>query len=315
MLKKQTYFIVGLFVTVGILLGAAAIIWVSTSQYFKKGTTYVTYFDESVQGLQVDSIVKYRGVDVGRVQKIGVAPDFKLIEVTMKIDFKGDVMREAVAKLQLAGITGIVFIDLDRIKPGSPTMSPQITFPTEYPVIQSRPSDIQQISSGIGEIVGKIKKVDFQDISEQIVHTTRSLEEIIGGPSTRKIITNLESVTASLSKSTAKIDKVIQEGHIEGVIGETKEALKEAKMAMGKVSSELESLNLARTVNKADFFLDTTAKKTQSVLAEVRVLLENLRNASETLTVLADRLNADPSEIIFSSPPQAARSKKSGVKQ
>ena len=51
-------------------------------KYFQKGSVYVTYFDESVQGLQVDSIVKFRGVDIGTVRKIGVAPDQRLVEVS-----------------------------------------------------------------------------------------------------------------------------------------------------------------------------------------------------------------------------------------
>ena len=310
MLKKQTYFIVGLFVTIGILLGAAAIIWVSTSQYFKKGSIFVTYFDESVQGLQVDSLVKYRGVDVGKVQKIGVAPDFRLIEVTMKIDFKGDVTEETVARLQLAVITGIVFIDLDHSKPGSHLLTPQITFPTAYPVIQSRPSDIQQISSGVGEIVGKIKKVDFQSIANQLIETTKSLQGIVGGASTKKIFSNLESATANLSTTSHKIDQLIQDGRVEEVILEATDALKQAKTVIGKVSTDLDSVSLARTVNKADFLIDNTAKKTHAALSEIQMLLENLRNTTENLTALTDRLQADPSEALFSSPPVPARPKK-----
>ena len=57
----------GRFVTLGIVIIVVAIIWVGATKYFEKGDRYVAYFDESVQGLQKDSIVKYRGVDVGRV--------------------------------------------------------------------------------------------------------------------------------------------------------------------------------------------------------------------------------------------------------
>jgi phospholipid/cholesterol/gamma-HCH transport system substrate-binding protein len=307
MLKKQTYFVVGLFVIIGILVGVAAIIWVSASQYFKKGTTFVAYFDESVQGLQVDSIVKYRGVDVGRVEKIGVAPDYKLIEVTMKIDFKGDVMRDTVAKLQMAGITGIVFVDLDRRKPTDAALSPKITFPTEYPVIPSHPSDIQQISSGVNEIVGKIKKVDFKGISDQLIHTTQSLETLIGGAATKRIISNLESATASLSNTVAKIDKVMQEGSVEDIVKEAKEAIRDTRTVIGQVKAELDSIDLAETVNKTNALLEGATKKTHAVAVEAQVTLENIRTASETLDSLLDKLNADPSMLIFSTPPNPGR--------
>jgi phospholipid/cholesterol/gamma-HCH transport system substrate-binding protein len=307
MLKKQTYFTVGLFVIIGILIGVAAIIWVSTSQYFKKGSTFVTYFDESVQGLQVDSIVKYRGVDVGRVEKIGVAPDYKLIEVTMKINFKGDVMRDTVAKLEMAGITGLVFVDLDRKKSGESTHSPKITFPTEYPVIPSHPSDLQQISSGVNEIVGKIKKVDFKGISDQLIHTVQSLETLIGGSTTRKILTNLESTTTSLSNTAAKVDKVMQGGSVEGVIGEARDAIRDARAVIGQVKTELDSINLADTANKTNALLESATKKTHAIAVETQITMENIRIASETLDSLLDRLNTDPSMLIFSTPPNPGR--------
>ena len=58
-----------------------------------KGSLYSVYFDESVQGLQVDSAIKYRGVEIGKVQSIEVAPDNRLIEVIMKIDMEGDLQK------------------------------------------------------------------------------------------------------------------------------------------------------------------------------------------------------------------------------
>ena len=42
---------------------------------------YVSYFDESVQGLDVGSPVKFRGVTIGTVGGIDVAPDHRHVEV------------------------------------------------------------------------------------------------------------------------------------------------------------------------------------------------------------------------------------------
>ena len=78
MARKTSKFMIGLFVTIGILIGMVAVVWVGASKYFEKGATYVTYFDESVQGLQLDSAVSDRGVEAGRVEKIRVAPDNRL---------------------------------------------------------------------------------------------------------------------------------------------------------------------------------------------------------------------------------------------
>ena len=81
MASQRTKFALGLFVTCGIGIACFAIIGLGVSKFFEKGRYYATYFNESVQGLDVDSPVKYRGVSIGRVEGITVAPDAKLIQV------------------------------------------------------------------------------------------------------------------------------------------------------------------------------------------------------------------------------------------
>ncbi len=115
---KSSKFLIGLFVIAGLLIGAVVIIWVSAADMFMKGSTYVSYFDESVQGLQTDSAVKYRGVEIGKVDSIKVAPDYRLIEVVMKINLSGDLQNQIFSQLRTAGITGIVFIELDHLRAG-----------------------------------------------------------------------------------------------------------------------------------------------------------------------------------------------------
>src|SRR5208283_457873 len=107
MAQNRSYFLIGLFVTIGVMIGVAGVIWLGATKYFQKGSMYATYFDESVQGLQVDSIVKYRGVDIGSVRSIRVAPDQRLVEVVMKIEVNNFGVGGVVAKLTPAGITGI----------------------------------------------------------------------------------------------------------------------------------------------------------------------------------------------------------------
>jgi len=50
MARKVPRFLIGVFVIAGLLLTAAVIIWLGATRYFEGGKTYVTFFDESVQG-------------------------------------------------------------------------------------------------------------------------------------------------------------------------------------------------------------------------------------------------------------------------
>ena len=314
MARKTSKFMIGLFVIIGVSIGCIAIIWLGASKYFEKGGTYVTYFDESVQGLQKDSTVKYRGVDVGRVEKIRVAPDNALIEVVMKINLKGELQRSHIAQLKPAGITGIVFIELDRKGPGEQDLSPKISFASEYPIIASKPSDIKQILSGVQGVLENLNKIDAKGISEGIVSTVANLngvitkvdnalaekrldEIIIEVKNTlvkfQNFATNLEGEiqTLNLAKTgahvesaTAKIEKIVNSGEIEAV-------LKEAKETIG---------NLNQWVDRLD-------KRSLTVTNDLKVISENLRKASESLGMLIERVYASPSDLLFGQPPPPRR--------
>ncbi len=300
MAGKTSKFMVGLFVTLGIILTVVAIIWVGATKYFEKGNRYVTYFDESVQGLQKDSIVKYRGVDVGRVEKIGVAPDNRLIAVVMKINLREDLPHTAISQLKVAGITGMVFVELDRQKKGEAEHSPKLSFPTEYPVIPSRPSEIAKIMGGVGSVVDKFNQIDTQGVFNQFKSTAAQIEIFFKGKDMEVILANVKALTANLKNTSERIDKMIAAGKLEDIMADTRAALMEARKAlietkslMVTVQDEVRALNLRETMGK-----------TKAIASEVKATSENLRQASETLDSFMERINDRPPDLLFGKPPK-----------
>ncbi|RQW88374.1 MAG: MCE family protein [Geobacter sp.] len=304
---KTSKFFIGLFVMGGIIIGAGIIVWIGASKYFQKGATYVTFFDESVQGLQMDSSVKYRGVDVGRVERIRVAPDYKLVEVVMKVELEGDLQQNTVAQLKTAGITGIVFIELDRKKPGDPDFAPDINFAAEYPIIPSRPSELRQLLSGVDEVLQNIRKIDFEGLFDQFKSVGKATENLLAGKKMNNIMINLESTSASMERTVAKIDQTVTEGTLDDILTEARNSLVETKNLISGVRKEVESLKLADTANKANQLVEGIDRRSRAITMELRVTSENLQQASETLQTLLDRVNKTPSDLIFSSPPAVRR--------
>jgi phospholipid/cholesterol/gamma-HCH transport system substrate-binding protein len=304
---KTSKFLIGLFVLGGTIIGAGIIVWIGASKYFQKGSTYVTFFDESVQGLQMDSSVKYRGVDVGRVERIRVAPDYKLVEVVMKVELEGDLQQNTVAQLKTAGITGIVFIELDRKKPGESDRSPHIDFAAEYPIIPSKPSELRLLLSGVDEVLQNIKEIDFKGLSDQFKSVGKATENLLAGKKMKAIMSNLESTSASLERTVAKVDETITDGKLDDILTEAKNSLVETKTLISSVRKEVESLKLADTADKANQLVDGIDRRSRAITTELRVTSENLQQASETLQTLLDRLNTTPSDLIFSSPPAVRR--------
>ena len=307
MARRASTFMIGLFVTIGIIIGVSIIVWIGASQYFEKGTMYVTYFDESVQGLQRDSSVKYRGVEVGRIVKISVAPDNKLIEVVMKINLKDDLARNTVTQLKAVGITGIVFVELDQQHPDAMKLSPQISFAAEYPIIPSRPSETKQILSGIYEVIDKINNVDFHGISDKIKTTAQSADDLFAGAQTKRIVSNLESSTTALDKSMKRLERIIADGNLGGAIAEARQSLTEARSLLSALNNEVKDMRLKDTAAKANQVIDALGRTARTSAVDIQTSTESLRRASESLERLLERIEANPSDLFFSRPAEPGR--------
>ncbi len=286
MAKKTANFMLGLFVILGFFLGVGAIIWVGATSFFQKGRTFITYFDESVQGLQGDSSVKYRGVDVGRVEKIRVAPDNKLIGVVIKVNLRDHLAPNTVAQLKAAGITGVMFIELDRRKPDEPDLSPKLSFPSEFPVISSRPSEMRRIISQIDGLVAKFNQIDTQGISEQLKSTGKAAEDFFKGKEMETILVKLGSTATNLDQLTQRVDKMIAAGRLEEVLVGSRETLKGVRTLLAGVQEQMQAMKLPEIAREAE---NTTA---------------NLRRASETLDKFLERISDRPPDLLFGKPPQ-----------
>jgi phospholipid/cholesterol/gamma-HCH transport system substrate-binding protein len=286
MAKKTANFMLGLFVILGFFLGVGAIIWVGATSFFQKGQTYITYFDESVQGLQSDSNVKYRGVDVGRVESIKVAPDNKLIGVVMKVNLRDDLAGNAVAQLKAAGITGVMFIELDRRKPDEADLSPKVSFPSEYPIIPSRPSEIRKILSQIDKIAAKFEEIDTKGISDQLKFTGKSVEDFFKGREMKTILVKMKSTTTNLDQITQKVDKALASGSLEKVLGESRETLTSVRSLLSTVQQDIQAMKLPEIAREAS---NTAA---------------NLQRASDTLEKFLERIYDRPPDLLFGNPPK-----------
>jgi len=302
MSNKSSKFLIGLFVITGVMMCVFIIIWVGAADLFMKGSNYVTYFDESVQGLQADSAVKYRGVEIGKVQSIKVAPDQQLIEVAMKIDLSADLQYSTTAQLRTLGITGIVFIELDRLKKSDRSSSPIINFKTVYPVIPSRPSEISRFLSDTDAIMQNIKNIDIKGISDQLKNTSKAIENFVEGKRINNIMTNLESTSANLNQAISKINQTIAEGKLDRAVNETMEVLSDAHQLIGQAKNEINALKLQEKADRTDVLLEDINKKAKVITNELQDTSEHLRVTSENLQKLSDNLTRNPSELIFSKP-------------
>ncbi len=194
MTDEKRRFRLGLFMLAGIVLLAAGVLTLSAGRLFEKKHALYCYFQENVQGLEPGSPVKFRGVEIGRVDSVNVMPGARiasavdsraagsLIEVrsNLLVDKIADqltsiVDREAIdaaieqkvknglrVRLAWKDITGQKYLDLDYVDPKeSPSKPLGFTPPGSYiPTAMERTfSDIQR---DVGEVASKLARLDFE---------------------------------------------------------------------------------------------------------------------------------------------------------
>jgi phospholipid/cholesterol/gamma-HCH transport system substrate-binding protein len=326
MASQRTKFALGLFVTCGIGMIFLAFIWLGMSRYFKNGRYYATYFNESVQGLDVDSPVKYRGVAIGRVERIVVAPDANLIQVVLKIESDQKLDNNIVAQLKSVGITGSMFIELDRKKNGAPNLSPALNFPSEYPIVASKPSNISKMLHSIDDALNQIRTMDLEKISEKAQLTLNSIEQVMASTNVKTISEKIEksidrasqiledkrwdSIMASADEAGQSLNDIMDKtnnsmNHVEKTIsrldGITYEKEQSIKAAIEDFRLSMENANTL--LKKGNFLTDKTDDSISQLKGQFLIIAQNLERASENLNRLIEIVADHPSQVVFGKPP------------
>jgi len=218
----------------------------------------------------------------------------------MRLNIRGDMTKNIVAQLTSAGITGLMFIDLDYRRPEAPDLSPKLTFPSEYPVIPSRPSEFSRILSGLNEVINKLNAIDVKGISDQLQATLADISGFFKSSQVQNILARLEQAAAHIQALTAKADGLMGKVKLDGLLQETTATLREAKAAVSQARVFVAELTQKLEAMK----LPETMTRTRGVILEAQIISDNLRRATESLEQFSQRIAQRPPDLLFGQPPQ-----------
>jgi len=316
MATEARKFQIGLFVVVGACLLVLGVIALGASHFFSDTRDYVTFFDESVQGLEKDSLVKFQGIPVGRVYGLQIAPqDSNLAEVLLKIDAQVKISPDMRIKMAYAGITGMKYLEIDRVEPGTPDRSPRLTFTPDEPVIPSQPSDLKAILSSVEQVVDNLKALDLKGIGDRLKETLDDVRSILAKENWTETIANIRAMSASLRAASSDIQQMLQKPGVENLLADASATVASLREVSAQIQQALAQLDLgtrvAATTDKIDQFFEqatVSADDVHFILSQqegnIFQIMDNLRMASESLNNLAASLKANPAQTLFSSPPE-----------
>lgn len=306
MTSKANYTLVGAFV---LFLGAAfiwAVLWISAGGPPQHLDYYLVYMSESVSGLNVDAPLKFRGVDVGKVEQISVdSADPERIRLLLQVRQGTPITTDTVATLEYQGLTGIANINLSGGQIGS---QPLRALPgEEYPVIDSQPSLFARLDA------------TMSDLLANVIQTSARINALLNDENRANISHSIEHV-AVLTGRLAK-----QSGQLQSAISNLNATLENTKMASAGLPTLLQSISqgadsvtsmaeqirvvgenfaaasadIERTVNAGGddllYFTSTTLPEIAATVAEMRVASENLRHVTEVVA-------QDPSVLLYGRP-------------
>ncbi|MCF8110795.1 MAG: MlaD family protein [Desulfobacteraceae bacterium] len=317
----RTKFSVGLFVIIGMSVVILFVLWLGMSEYFRGGRKYAAYFDESVQGLSRDAAVKYRGVNVGQVKQIGVAPDGRLVEIIFTIEKELGNPENLVAQIKSVGITGIMFVELERPRLGEKTKAPDFEeFKPEFPVINTRPSEMKRLLTDINEIISRIKQVDLEGISNRLITMIDSMNRIMAEAELVKISKDLQQVIENTNRilNSEQWEKLGRSANktaqnLEQLIAETSSVLDRVEKSAASSSREFNKAanrvykaaeNANKLLNEGSVVLDSAQGRASDYDRRIAEIMEELETAAAGLNRLIDQINRQPSRLIYGPPLQ-----------
>ena len=294
--EKVNFAVVGAFVLVLSAALIGSVLWLSSGKSYRKAyDVYQTYMQDSVSGLNLNAPVRYRGVEVGRVRKIALAPEnVEQVQLTLDIERGTPVKVDTVAVLQTQGLTGLAFVELT----GGNRNSPELVAQPEqaYPVIKAGSSLMTRLDTAVTGLLANLNRA-----SENF----NALMDEDNRRSARNALKDIEVLSRTLAARSAIIDASLTNASrtMENTARLSEELPALAKRVQRSADAfDHMSNELAHAGTSANSALDNTRQFTGETLPEVHQLVIELRDLTGSLRHFSDELEQNPGVLLYGKP-------------
>lgn len=290
----------GLFVLVLLAAAAMAAIW-----FGRKDVVYEPYELVStypVDGLSVQSQVRYQGMNVGQVQGLSLDQDRPgTIRVLIGVRPGTPITRGTWAEVATQGVTGISNIDLRDDGKDPQRVTTSVADPYDIPV---RPGFFQKLQSlGVGmledadAVLDDIRVFLSSENADRFSELLKNTQELTA--SLNQSVITLEPAIRALPDVMAQIDQTLKS--VDGFTSDITKLTKSAQQTVDYLNSPGGPINMA-TQSLAQ--LQRSAAQLQSsTFPEINRALENISEASRSFGETVRQLEQTPQSIFFGPAP------------
>ncbi len=334
--RNAHYLIVGLFVILVTIAGIMFAGWLYNDSSSQQTKRYKIHFSESVDGLNVGNEVRYMGVKVGQVEATYLLPEQPdKVGVTIRIDAGTPIYNKTVAVLRTQGVTGLSYINLVTHKAADKqpmTRNLPIDSKTQLPVINSAPSefgglmqalpklqsDLNDLISGANQALNQKNLQTFSAILQHINQLVTDANRVFSDENINNLSTLLENLNqtteaapqlvADLRKTSKKLNHLVSS--MDELINSNKENVKNSVTELQHTLKNVSAMT--RRYSQLAVQLKQMAKTNEEAVNELvtsggydlkQLLVESKRTAT-AIRRLSEKLEKNPSQIIYESKPQ-----------
>jgi len=306
MSAKASHTKIGAFVIGGIALLVAAIAVLGSGRFFRRTYPFVSYFDGSVNGLRPGAAVKFKGVEIGSVDRIRIPfrvdSNDQPIEVFYSLDSallhpgadpEGDyaaTLKQAIAnglRAQLESdslLTGILHVSVAFTTQKEAVLHDPLEGVMEIPTI---PPPLQEIGGAIRRIVDQIGQYDLQALLASLQDALDSVSDLARNP-------GIPATLAAFDKTLQSIDRAVTK--LEARIDPLSRSVESAAASLDKAGQDV-----GVGVASVKATMETVQRVGADVGQGVVPLVESLKLSSDELQVLARELQSalDSAQVLL----------------
>jgi phospholipid/cholesterol/gamma-HCH transport system substrate-binding protein len=267
--EKVNFTLVGLFVLLLVTALMGGVLWFSSGKSYRTVyDVYQTYMKESVAGLNLNAPVRYRGVEVGRVQKITLAPD----------------------NVEQVQLTLNTFIELTG---GSRDAPPLKKLGSEaFPVIKTGPSLMTRLDVSVTALLTNLNRTSDninallnEDNRRAIGHTLADIEIL-----SHTLAARQATIDSGLSNAARTMENTAR---LSGELPQLAIRIQHSADAFDHMSDEVKRAGISTRAT-----MDSTRQFTSETLPEIHQLVEELRDLTASLRRVSSEMEQNPSMLL-----------------
>jgi phospholipid/cholesterol/gamma-HCH transport system substrate-binding protein len=292
---RSNYVMVGA-VTVALIVGVLLfIVWLAGLSN-KSTNCYDIYFSQAVGGLNKGSNVTFSGVPVGQVKRISLLPNRpEFVWVRIEVDQQTPVLQGTTAQIKGVGFTGVSEIQLDGAVRGSPPI--RQLGPQGCPVVPSATGGLGALLNSAPELIDRIQRLTerltellsdknqnaIADILENVDHTTKVLAD--RAPDLADAIADARVAVRNAGVAAQRI-AILSDSTNRLVVEQGRPAAEDLRKSIASIQAAADNLNGMISDARPG-----VQNFTKSTLPEANRLVHDLRDLSQSLKSVSDRID------------------------